>query len=122
MLQTNDMTVDKLLGGRVLLKQPLQGYRSAIDSVLLAASLAAKPGERLLELGLGAGAVSLCLLARLPGVHVTGIERDPAFIELARENRKLNDVEQKLEIIAGSLEVAPAGLFDHVFANPPFHY
>jgi hypothetical protein len=36
---------DRLLDGRVRLLQPLEGYRAAIDPVLLAAATAAEPGE-----------------------------------------------------------------------------
>ena len=39
-------TVDALLDGRVLLRQPKDGYRVAIDPVLLAASIEAGAGER----------------------------------------------------------------------------
>ena len=60
-------TEDRLLGGKVRLRQPRDGYRAAIDPVLLAASVPAKPGERVLDLGTGAGAAALCLMARVEG-------------------------------------------------------
>ena len=42
---TPGVTEDRLLGGRVLLRQPKVGYRAAIDPVLLAAALDPKPRE-----------------------------------------------------------------------------
>lgn len=110
-----------LLGGRVRLLQPTQGYRVAIDPVLLAAAVPARPGERLLELGCGTGAASLCLLARVSGLDVTGLELNEELAELARQNALLND--QMLEVIDGNLLAPPASLrgsFDQIFMNPPY--
>ena len=59
-------TDDALLGGRVRLRQPAKGYRAAIDPLLLAASLAIRPGETLLDLCCGVGTVGACALARVP--------------------------------------------------------
>ena len=48
-------TTDRLLGGRLILRQPARGYRVAVDTVLLAAAVPARPGARLVELGAGVG-------------------------------------------------------------------
>jgi tRNA1Val (adenine37-N6)-methyltransferase len=122
MLETRATTIDTLLGERVRIEQFVKGYRSGIDPVLLAACVPAQENERALELGLGAGAASLCLLSRVPGVHVTGIESDPHYASLARRNTALNNIEDRLEVIEGKIgddfNLKP---FDHVFMNPPFH-
>ena len=47
---------DRLLGGRVRLSQPVEGYRAAIDPVFLAAAVPARAGESGLDLGCGPGA------------------------------------------------------------------
>jgi tRNA1(Val) A37 N6-methylase TrmN6 len=115
-------TTDSLLAGRVRLRQPQRGYRVAIDPVLLAAAVPAKPGETVLDAGLGTGAASLCLLARVPGCHVTGIELQPELAELAASNAALNAVE--LDVVTGDLLAPPPDLrarsFAHVITNPPF--
>jgi tRNA1(Val) A37 N6-methylase TrmN6 len=122
MLQDHATSVDALLGGRVKIEQPVQGYRSGIDPVLLAAAVPAKPGEHVLELGIGAGAAALCLLARIDGVCITGVERDQKFAKLARSNAALNKMEDGLKIVEGEVGNEPGfGLFDHVFMNPPYH-
>ena len=51
-----DLTEDAFLDGRVRLLQPRKGYRAATDPVLLAAAVAAKPGDKVLDIGCGAGA------------------------------------------------------------------
>ena len=48
-----EVSEDKLLGGRVRLRQPIRGYRVAIDSILLASAVPAKRGSRVLDLGAG---------------------------------------------------------------------
>jgi tRNA1(Val) A37 N6-methylase TrmN6 len=118
-----DLTHDALLGGRIRLWQPRAGYRAATDPVLLAAFTRARPGERVLELGLGAGAAALCLARRVPGLEVHGLEIQPAYAELARRNAAENGL--VLEVHQGDLSRMPPALrrlaFDHVLANPPFH-
>lgn len=117
------LTEDRLLGGRVRLLQPAAGYRAATDPVLLAAAVPALPGESVLELGLGAGAASLCLAARVPGLGLTGIEIEAGYAALARVNAAAAGV--ALEVVEGDVTAMPAGLrawrFDHVILNPPYH-
>ena len=50
MFGPDDLTDDAFLGGRLQLWQPKVGYRAATDPVLLAASVAAKPGQTVLDL------------------------------------------------------------------------
>ncbi|MBU0724804.1 MAG: methyltransferase [Alphaproteobacteria bacterium] len=116
------LTEDALLGGRVRLRQPAQGYRAAIDPVLLAAAVPARPGERVVEAGCGAGAAALCLLARLPEISVLGLEIQPEMAALARLNAGLNDVADRFQILDGDV-AAPLPepqKADHVMMNPPF--
>jgi len=57
-------TEDRLLNGRVRLRQSADGYRAAIDPVFLAAAVPPGGPCSVLDLGCGAGAATLCLLAR----------------------------------------------------------
>lgn len=117
------LSVDAYLGGRVHLAQPLYGYRAGIDPVLLAASVTAQPEQRVLELGCGAGAALLCLAERVPGLCLTGIERQEAYAALAARNAEANGVSAR--IITADLVALPAELrqerFDHILANPPYY-
>lgn len=111
-----DLTQDAFLGGRVQLWQPARGYRAGVDPVLLAASVNAKAGQSVLDLGCGAGAIALCLGARVPGLTLLGVERQSAYVALARRNG--------LDVVEADLSALPADLkarsFDHVVANPPY--
>ncbi len=111
---------DAFLGGALHLWQPRQGYRAGVDPVLLAASVPAVSGQSVLDLGCGAGAIALCLGSRVPGLKLYGLEKQPAYAELARRN----GAEQGFEVHVGDLEDMPASLralsFHHVVANPPY--
>ncbi len=119
----SDLTDDRLLNGRVLLRQPRRGYRAAIDPVLLAAATPVLPGQRVLDLGCGVGAAALCLLARVPEALVTGIEVQEELARLAAGNARRNGLEHRFGCaaadVAGVLPFAPHS-FDQVICNPPY--
>ncbi len=119
-----ETTSDTLLGGRVRLEQPARGYRVAIDPVLLAAALPARAGERVLELGAGVGAATLCAATRLAECSFLGIELDDGLVALARTNVLANRLEARVTMLAGDVAAPPPAMtgapFDHVIANPPF--
>lgn len=116
------LSQDAFLCGKLHLWQPLKGYRAATDPVLLAAACPAKAGQRVLDLGCGAGAAALCLGARVPGLVLAGLEVQPAYAALARRNAAENGVAMQVEL--GDLAHMPTALrvdFDHVIANPPYY-
>ncbi len=117
-----DLTRDAMLGGRVQLLQPREGYRAGTDPVLLAASVPARPGDTVLELGCGAGPGLCCLGARVPDLTLAGIEIQPQYAALARRNLDANGLSGT--IWGGDLGAPPpemrAQSFSHVLANPPY--
>jgi tRNA1Val (adenine37-N6)-methyltransferase len=113
---------DSFLDGRVKIWQPEFGLRSGMDAVMLAAAVPARSGQSVLELGAGVGTASLCLLARVAGLAVTGVECDHDLASTAAANAAMNGSEAKF--IAADIFALPPELkrdFDQVFANPPFH-
>ena len=126
-----------LLGGRVKVMQPVQGYRIGMDGAVLAAACAGlEPGGTALELGCGVGGALLSLKARCPALAVTGLEREPDYARLARGNAILNGYDG-VTIIDGDIAAGfkavlsspaaegdghrpPIGRFDLVFSNPPY--
>ncbi|MEP1792984.1 methyltransferase domain-containing protein [Parasphingorhabdus sp.] len=114
-----ELSHDAFLGGLLHLWQPRKGYRAGVDPVLLAATIPAVSGQRVLELGCGVGAAILCLGARVSGLSLTGIEREESYAQLAARNG-----DGALEVITGDIADLPLTLrqrqFDHVLANPPY--
>ncbi|MBM3588984.1 MAG: methyltransferase domain-containing protein [Alphaproteobacteria bacterium] len=117
-----DFTEDRLLNGRVALRQPAKGFRAGLDAVLLAAFVPAKPGETVLEAGPGTGAAFLCLATRVPRVAIRAVEREPAMAALARENAARAGLSAQIEQgDVADLALARAfGPVAHGFANPPY--
>jgi tRNA1(Val) A37 N6-methylase TrmN6 len=117
-----ETTLDALMGGRVRVRQPKTGYRAGLDAALLAASVEARPGERVIEAGCGVGAALVQAAARWPQARFTGVERDPAALALARENVAANGA--SAEIVGGDVDAGFRSLalepFDAAFCNPPF--
>ncbi|MFN3582514.1 methyltransferase [Phenylobacterium sp.] len=115
---------DRVLDGRVRLRQPARGYRAGLDAALLAAACDAKAGQRVLEAGCGAGGALLAAAVRRPGARFTGLERDPEALALARANIAGNGLADRVEAMAGDVGVpfSKLGLppFDAAMANPPF--
>ncbi|HVV92851.1 MAG TPA: methyltransferase [Hyphomicrobiales bacterium] len=121
-----DLTEDRLLGGRVAVRQPRRGHRAGSDAILLAASVPAVAGERAIDLGAGVGTAGLALHARA-GARVLLVEIDPALAGLAVENVDLNRAGADVMALIGDAATlrpeAAAGFApaDHVLANPPFN-
>src|SRR5258705_11542008 len=88
----SDLTEDAVLGGRLRLRQPRRGHRVGHDAILLAASVPARAGETVVELGAGVGAAGLALAARVPGIRLTMIELVPRLAALAVEDAQLNGI------------------------------
>ena len=129
-VERGEVSEDKVLGGKLLLCQPVRGHRFGHDSILLAAATAAQAGEQAIELGSGVGAAGLALARRIEGLSVTLVEIDPALAALATENGARNGLMPRVRAVC--LDVAApaaafaavgiaAGTADHVFMNPPFN-
>lgn len=124
-----ETTEDTLLNGRVRIRQPARGYRVNVDTLLLAA---AHPQEiircddrRVVEVGCGVGAALICIAARYERtgkIEFVGIERDPKFVALARENVALNGLAHRTRIVEADAldQTADFGVFDYVLLNPPY--
>ena len=128
MSESHDFTEDAFLGGRLRLRQFKRGHRSGHDALLLAAVTPAKPDDRVVEFGAGAGAAGLALARRVGTVDLTMVEIDRALVDLARDNAILNGIAANvIELDVG----APAAAFEEaglspdsarmVLMNPPFH-
>lgn len=118
----SDYTSNAFLNGRVTIRQPVKGYRAGVDPVFLAASIPAKAGQSVLELGCGAGTAALCLGWRVRGLDLSGVEIQAEYAQLARENATFNG--QELDVYCADLTMLPADIkqnrFDHIIANPPY--
>lgn len=125
-----EITADAFLSGRIEILQHKNGHRGGSDAVLLAAAVPARNGEAVLDAGTGAGTAGLCLMARVPGLHVTGVEINKSQCALARQNADRNGFGERFHVIEADVtgpggELRETGLvregYGQVMANPPFH-
>ena len=119
-----ELTEDRFLNGRIMVRQTTDGFRSGLDAVMLAAAVPAGDDGEVMELGAGAGVASLCLAARVSSYKVTGIEIDAALAELANTNAHANGMDTRVGFVAADALHLSQSLkreFAHVFSNPPFH-
>lgn len=122
-------SADRVLGGRLQLRQPLGGHRVGHDALLLAAFA---PDNRrcAVDLGAGVGSAGLAFLARVPEARATLVEIDPDLADLAAGNVTLNGFSDRCTVVAGDVGAIArpsgpskpaAGAADLVLMNPPFN-
>ena len=112
-----------LLGSRLNMLASDGGYRASIDPVLLAASVPADAGHRILDVGCGTGAATLCLVTRVMGIQTVGIDNQLSLVNLANKIASHNGVSSTAKFfeydIKNPAEYQVLDTFDHVMANPP---
>ncbi len=115
---------DYLLDKKVKIFQSDDDYRASVDAVFLSALVGrAAPGERILDVGSGTGAVSLCLAHRFPNCQITGLELQPRLAELSNLSADANGFTNLCYLncdIRNPLPEIENGSFHHVITNPPY--
>ena len=95
------------------------------DTFLLSSLPKLKRGLRVCDLGCGTGLLGLILLQRQPDLQVTGLDIQPAAIELAERAVQANALTGLLNFRTHDLRqvkgVFPTGSFDLVVCNPPYY-
>lgn len=129
-----EVSVDAFHHGRFVLVQPVNGaHRAGMDAMVLAAAVPSDFGGDVADLGAGAGAAGLAVLARCPRARALLVENAAPMAELARaglarpENAALAGRARVIEAdvtLTGAARVE-AGLADRIadfiIMNPPFN-
>ena len=115
---------DELWRGGPRFKQEKDSFRLSTDSVLLADFVNIKLNSRCLDLGSGGGVLCVLLAVKAENAQITGIEIQPEFARLSRENLCENKFDDRVKIITADLRehraLLPAEGFDLVVSNPPY--
>jgi tRNA1(Val) A37 N6-methylase TrmN6 len=129
-MPAEEASEDAVLGGRLVLRQPLRGHRVGHDAILLAAATSAKSGDHAVDLGAGVGGAGLALARRIEGLNVTLVEVDPVLTELAAGNAQRNGLSDRVRAVRLDVESSAAdfiaagltpGSASCVLMNPPFN-
>ena len=106
------------MDGRV--KMLDDGYKTTVDAVWLADAVDAPRGcETVLDVGIGAGGVSLCLLERFGNLKVTGIDISDRMLTNTWANALANARDIDVQM-ADILDWKTDAQFDIVVTNPPY--
>lgn len=100
-------------------------FRPGTDSFLLASLPKLTQGLRVCDLGCGTGLLGLLLMQRQSGLHVTGIDLQPAAVALAERAAAENGLTDRLRFLCADLRQVrqhfPTGSFDLAVCNPPYY-
>lgn len=99
-------------------------YAFTSTSVILANFLKIKKGESALEIGTGSGVISLLACAKTNVKNIAAFELQPQMAELAKRNVRLNNLQEKIQVINAPVQqykkYFKAEEFDVAFSNPPY--
>ena len=117
--------IDDLEYKNLKIIQNKNGFCFGIDSVLLSDfAKKIKNNSNVLDLGTGTGIISILLCGKTKLKHITGIEIQKEVADMANRSIKLNNLENRAEIINEDIKnlskIFPANSFDAIVTNPPY--
>lgn len=75
---------------------------------------------RILDLGVGSGAIIVTLLAERADATGVGVDVSTKALAVAETNARLHGVGQRLQLVHGSWFDGVEGVFDAIVSNPPY--
>ena len=119
-----DERIDDLQRNGYRIIQKKKGFCFGMDAVLLSGFAQVKEGEMAVDLGTGTGIIPILLEAKTKGRHFTGLEIQEEVAEMANRSVRLNQLEDRVDIVRGDIKEASRlfgkASFDVVTSNPPY--
>ena len=116
-----ELTEDTILNGKIKLFQPKDGYRVALDPIILASFISPMPYRKILDVGCGVGTISLILKMKESAAEITAIDMDKEMCRICAQNSAVNELAMNILNVGIEDKTLPKELlFDHVVTNPPF--
>jgi release factor glutamine methyltransferase len=78
------------------------------------------PEPRVLEVGVGSGAIALAIAEEHPGAQVLAVDSSREALAVAGENLKRSSVDGRVQLREGDFLQGVSGQFEAVLANPPY--
>ncbi len=111
--------------GDYVILQDTDDYAFSQDSVFLVNLSNVKEGDKVLDLGCGCGVLATLAVVKKGAGMAMGIETQDNIAKMARESVRLNNLQDKIEIINNDVlhtcDYVCAGSFDKVLCNPPYY-
>ena len=119
-----DERIDDLQRNGYRIIQKKKGFCFGMDAVLLSGFAQVKEGEVAVDLGTGTGIIPILLEAKTKGKYFTGLEIQEEVAEMAGRSVRLNQLENRVDIVRGDIKEASRlfgkASFDVVTSNPPY--
>ena len=117
--------IDDLEYKGLKLIQNKDGFCFGVDSVLLSDyAKRIKKNSKVIDIGTGTGIISILLCKKTELSKIYGIEIQPDVAEMASRSAKLNDFQDKFEVINTNikdvLDVLEPHKYDAIVTNPPY--
>ena len=75
---------------------------------------------RVLDIGTGSGAISVCLARELPAAQIVALDISPVALDVARVNAERHGVADRIRFLTGDLFSVGLETFDLIVSNPPY--
>jgi release factor glutamine methyltransferase len=82
--------------------------------------LADEAAPRVLDIGVGSGAIALAIVDEHPGARVVATDNSSGALAVAEENRARAGLALRVELVRGELFAGLEGPFDLIVSNPPY--
>jgi len=99
--------------------QPKSGYRFSFEPFILANISITNRIKQAADIGSGCGIIAILLAKKFPIDHIYAVENNTGFIDIIKENLKLNNIDN-IEIIDSADKLLNNSL-DLVISNPPYY-
>ncbi|MEM7680088.1 MAG: peptide chain release factor N(5)-glutamine methyltransferase, partial [Pseudomonadota bacterium] len=105
--KVSEDTLDPRPDTEVLIEKVLKRFKS-------------NPPKTILDLGAGTGCILITLLKELPNTTGVGVDVSIAALEIAKQNAKIHDVDERLKFLQSDWFENVEGSFDLIVSNPPY--
>ncbi len=99
---------------------PRADTETLVEAVLAHVGADVGRAWRLLDLGVGSGAILGALLQSLPGAFGVGVDISPAACAIARNNLAANGFAERGHVVCANWTAPLRGRFDVIVSNPPY--
>ncbi len=121
----NNERIDDLEYENLKIIQNKEGFCFGIDSILLSDfAKNIKPKSKVVDIGTGTGIISILLSKKTNAQKIFGVEIQEEVADMAKRSVKLNNLEDKIEIINDDIKninkYLPNNSIDVIVTNPPY--
>ncbi len=80
-----------------------------------------RPGDKVLDMGCGAGVIALAAAQRAEGVRAVGVDSTARAVQCLVEGAALNGLSNVTALVDAAGDIPDPGTFDLVVGNPPYY-